>query len=44
VQELKIEIDQVKKARQVAEITETDYFRELTSKAQRLRDKGSTIP
>jgi two-component system cell cycle response regulator len=44
VQELKIEIDHVKKARQVAEITETDYFRELTTKAQRLRDKGSPIP
>ena len=37
--ELQIEIDEAKKARQVAEITETDYFRELSQKAQRLREK-----
>jgi GAF domain-containing protein len=37
ISELQIEIDEVKKARQVAEITETDYFRELSQKAQRLR-------
>jgi hypothetical protein len=37
ISELQIEIDEVKKARQVAEITETDYFRELSEKAQRLR-------
>ncbi len=37
VQELWIEIDEAKKAHQVAEITETDYFRELCDKAQRLR-------
>ncbi len=42
VQELRIEIDEVKKARQVAEITETDYFRDLREKAQRLRQhRGS---
>lgn len=34
------EIDEVKKARQVAEITETEYFRELRDKAQRLRQRG----
>lgn len=39
VQELRIEIDEVKKARQVAEITETDYFRDLSVKAQKLRDR-----
>ncbi len=37
--ELQIEIDEVKKARQVAEITETDYFRELSQKARRLRER-----
>ena len=37
--ELQIEIDEAKKARQVAEITETDYFRELSQKAQRLRER-----
>ncbi len=39
LQELRIEIDEAKKARQVAEITETDYFRELSQKAQRLRER-----
>ncbi len=39
VQELRIEIDEVKKTRQVAEITETEYFRELAAKAQRLRQR-----
>jgi CheY-like chemotaxis protein len=37
VQELRIEIDEVKKARQVAEITETDYFQELQERARRMR-------
>ncbi|MEO1126682.1 MAG: cache domain-containing protein [Cyanobacteria bacterium J06635_15] len=42
VAELRIEIDQAKKTRQVAEITETDYFRELRRKAKELRKpKGS---
>lgn len=40
VEELRIEVDQTKKARQVAEITETDYFRMLQEKAEQLRDKG----
>ncbi len=39
VQELRIEIDEVKKAHQVAEITETDYFRTLSEKAARLRER-----
>ncbi len=39
VQELRIEIDEVRKAHQVAEITETDYFRALTEKAGRLRER-----
>lgn len=39
LQDLRIEVDEAKKARQVAEITETDYFRELSQKAQRLRER-----
>ena len=37
IQVLRIEIDEVKKSRQVAEITETDYFQELQEKAKVLR-------
>ncbi len=40
VQELRIEIDEAKKAHQVAEITETDYFRALSEKAQKLRERS----
>jgi len=39
--ELQIEIDQAKKERQVAEITETDYFQELQKKAKQMRRKNS---
>lgn len=39
VQELRIEIDETKKAQQVAEIVETDYFRDLQNKARDLRKK-----
>jgi two-component system cell cycle response regulator len=39
VQQLRVEIDEVKKAHQVAEITETDYFRELRARAERLRQQ-----
>lgn len=39
IQELRIEIDETKKARQVAEITETDYFHDLREKARTLRNK-----
>jgi len=39
VRALKIEIDEAKRQKQVAEITETDYFQELRDKARRLRDK-----
>lgn len=41
VVELRIEIDEVKKSRQVAEITETDYFKNLRQKAQSLRSGGN---
>ena len=37
VQQLRIEIDQNKTARQVAEITETDYFKDLERKIAKLR-------
>jgi DNA-binding response OmpR family regulator len=39
VLELTIQIDEAKRARQVAEITETDYFRDLQVKAQRLKNR-----
>jgi DNA-binding response OmpR family regulator len=39
VEQLKIEIDQSKKAHQVAEITETDYFQQLQRKATQLRNQ-----
>jgi DNA-binding response OmpR family regulator len=38
IEQLRIKIDQVKQARQVAEITETEYFRRLQAEAQSLRD------
>jgi hypothetical protein len=39
IQELRIEIDMAKKERQVAEITESDYFQELREKARGLRSR-----
>jgi two-component system, cell cycle response regulator len=40
VQQLRIEIDEARTAREVAEITETDYFRDLQQKASKLRLDG----
>jgi two-component system cell cycle response regulator len=40
VQALRIQIDEAKKAREVAEITESDYFRNLKQRARHLRDEG----
>ena len=37
VRELRIEIDDARQARKVAEITQTDYFRDLRSRAGDLR-------
>jgi two-component system cell cycle response regulator len=37
VDQLRIEIDEARAARQIAEITETEYFRELEGKVDRLR-------
>lgn len=44
VAELRIEIDEVKKARQVAEVTETEYFQDLRKQAQKLRASRSKNP
>jgi len=40
VEELRIEIDEVKKARQVAEITETEYFQYLQEHAAKMRERA----
>ncbi len=40
VQELRIEIDEARRVRQVAEVTETDYFQDLQKKAKELRQKS----
>ncbi|MCE0483566.1 MAG: GAF domain-containing protein [Methylacidiphilales bacterium] len=39
IAELKIQIDEAKKERQVAEIAETDYFKGLQSRAREMREK-----
>ncbi|MBL8063656.1 MAG: GAF domain-containing protein [Anaerolineales bacterium] len=44
IQELRIEIDQVKREKQVAEITDSDYFKELQQKAKKARGKGKNDP
>lgn len=41
IAKLKIEIDETRRARQVAEITDTKYFKELRDKAQKMRKRGS---
>ena len=43
VQQLRIEIDQGRKERQVAEITETDYFYQLQQKAANLRQRSKKL-
>jgi nitrogen fixation/metabolism regulation signal transduction histidine kinase len=40
VQQLRIEIDEVKKVRQVAEITDTEYFQHLQEHAAKMREKA----
>jgi DNA-binding response OmpR family regulator len=42
IQVLSIEIDQAKKARQVSEITDTEYFQELRKKAKALRHQSKS--
>ncbi|WP_242055370.1 Nif11-like leader peptide family RiPP precursor [Nostoc flagelliforme] len=41
VLELNVEIDEAKKARQVADITQTDYFQQLQQKAQTIKGRLS---
>lgn len=42
VQNLRVEIDETKKERQISEITKTEYFRGLQKKAQRLKNRAKT--
>ena len=42
IQTLRIEIDETQKARQVSEITETEYFQTLQLKARALRERRSS--
>ena len=42
IRQLRIEIDEVKRARQVAAITETEQFKELQGKVQQMRRRGDT--
>jgi len=42
IKALKIEIDQSRKAREVNEIVESDYFKDLQSKAKKLRKRKET--
>jgi DNA-binding response OmpR family regulator len=44
VEELRIEIDESKKSRQVAEITETEYFQNLRAIARQLRSRSGRDP
>jgi DNA repair ATPase RecN len=37
VQELRIQVDETRKEREVAEITESEYFQQLKQKARKLR-------
>jgi len=41
IAKLRIEIDETRRARQVAEITDTNYFKDLQDKARQLRARGS---
>ena len=41
VEELKIEIDEAKRSRQVEEIVDSDFFRDLQSRADRMRTRRS---
>lgn len=42
VKELRVEIDETKKENQIAEITGTDYFKDLQKRAQRLKVRVRT--
>jgi nitrate/nitrite-specific signal transduction histidine kinase len=40
IQQLRIEIDEVKRQKQVSEIVDTDFFQDLRAKARNLRNRG----
>jgi two-component system cell cycle response regulator len=40
IKQLSVRIDDAKRRRQVSEITETDYFRDLQRRAKELRGRG----
>lgn len=42
IQQLSIQIDEIKKERQVAEITETEYFKQLQERARSLRARANS--
>ncbi|WP_052050463.1 cache domain-containing protein [Leptolyngbya sp. KIOST-1] len=42
VRDLRIEIDEAKRQKQVKEIVETDFFQDLTAKAQKLRNRSDS--
>lgn len=44
VESLKIEVDFAKQSKQVSEITETDFFRDLQSKARNMRGRSEDTP
>jgi methyl-accepting chemotaxis protein len=44
VEELKIEIDEVKRSKQLNEIVDTDFFRELQNKAKVMRNRARNAP
>lgn len=44
IQQLKIEIDEAKRARQVSEIVETDFFQGLQQRARTMRTRGRGEP
>lgn len=44
IQQLRIEIDEVKRQKQVSEIVDTDFFQDLQAKARAIRSRRSGIP
>jgi DNA-binding response OmpR family regulator len=44
VESLRVEVDQTRKAREVREITDTEFFRDLQSRAKALRARASRPP
>jgi len=43
IEQLQIQVDEVKRARQVEEVTETDYFRMLQEKARQIRETSRSV-